>query len=40
MVFGQTFRSLAMVHAAQSFSHIVKRVKLEDHTLVTTGVYR
>jgi len=39
MVVGQSFRSLAMVHAAQSFSHIVKRVKLEDHTLITHGVY-
>lgn len=40
MVGGQAFRSLAMVHAARSFSHIVKTVKLADHTLVTTGVYR
>lgn len=28
-----------MVHAGRSFSHLVKVVKLEDHTLVTAGVY-
>lgn len=28
-----------MVHAGNSFSHLVKKVKLQDHTLVTTGVY-
>jgi protein-S-isoprenylcysteine O-methyltransferase len=39
MAVGQAFRALAMVHAAQSFSHIVKRVKLDDHTLITDGVY-
>ncbi|CAD6566429.1 MAG: hypothetical protein TREMPRED_002580 [Tremellales sp. Tagirdzhanova-0007] len=39
LVVGQTFRSLAMIHASTSFSHIVKSVKHDDHTLVTTGVY-
>ncbi|ORY27468.1 protein-S-isoprenylcysteine O-methyltransferase [Naematelia encephala] len=39
LIGGQAFRSLAMIHAAQSFSHIVKAVKLEDHELVTHGVY-
>ena len=38
LVAGQAFRALAMVHA-NSFSHIVKAVKHDDHTLVTTGVY-
>ncbi|KAL7419726.1 farnesyl cysteine-carboxyl methyltransferase [Cryptotrichosporon argae] len=35
----QAFRSLAMIHASASFSHIVKAVKLDDHVLVTHGVY-
>ncbi|KAL1410358.1 farnesyl cysteine-carboxyl methyltransferase [Vanrija albida] len=39
LLLAQSFRSLAMVHAADSFSHIVKAVKLDDHTLVTSGVY-
>lgn len=39
LIIGQTFRSLAMIHAARSFSHIVKAVKHDDHVLVTSGVY-
>lgn len=39
MLIGQLFRSLAMVQAGHSFSHVVKRVKLDDHKLITTGVY-
>lgn len=39
MLVGQVFRSLAMVQAGHSFSHVVKRVKLDDHKLITTGVY-
>lgn len=39
MLVGQTLRSLAMAHAAESFSHIVATTKREDHQLVTTGVY-
>ena len=37
---GQTIRSLAMIHASSSFSHIVKSIKHEDHVLVTDGIYR
>lgn len=39
---GQALRSLAMVHAADSFSHVVSRTKekQEGHVLVTWGVYR
>ncbi|KLT41134.1 protein-S-isoprenylcysteine O-methyltransferase [Cutaneotrichosporon oleaginosum] len=39
MLLGQTFRALAMVQAGHSFSHVVKRVKLNDHVLITHGVY-
>ncbi|CEH15332.1 protein-s-isoprenylcysteine o-methyltransferase [Ceraceosorus bombacis] len=40
VVAGQIARSLAMVHAAGSFSHEVARgTKREDHTLVTNGIY-
>lgn len=39
ILFGQTLRSLAMVHAAENFSHIVATSKRDDHKLVTTGVY-
>jgi protein-S-isoprenylcysteine O-methyltransferase len=35
----QALRSFGMIHAAQSFSHIVKAVKHDDHTLITHGVY-
>ncbi|WVQ83607.1 hypothetical protein IAT38_005748 [Cryptococcus sp. DSM 104549] len=35
----QAIRSLAMIQAAQSFSHIVKYKKHDDHTLVTHGLY-
>lgn len=40
LVAGQACRSLAMIHASQSFSHVVKAVKHDDHVLVTNGVYR
>jgi hypothetical protein len=37
----QALRTLAMVHAASSFSHEVSRgAKADDHTLVTRGVYQ
>ncbi|KAI5451907.1 farnesyl cysteine-carboxyl methyltransferase [Naganishia albida] len=38
----QALRSLAMIHAADSFSHVVSRTrdKQEGHVLVTWGVYR
>ncbi|KAE8212920.1 hypothetical protein CF327_g3503 [Tilletia walkeri] len=39
MLVGQAARSLAMVHAGNSFSHQVAAYKREDHILVTTGVY-
>ncbi|WWC87816.1 uncharacterized protein L201_002708 [Kwoniella dendrophila CBS 6074] len=39
MVAAQGVRSLAMIQAAQSFSHIVKSKKHDDHTLVTHGLY-
>ncbi|PWZ00691.1 ICMT-domain-containing protein, partial [Testicularia cyperi] len=39
VVFGQVFRSGAMIHASKNFSHIVADKKRQDHELVTTGVY-
>ncbi|WWC68697.1 uncharacterized protein I206_102631 [Kwoniella pini CBS 10737] len=39
MVGAQIIRSLAMIQAAQSFSHVVKSKKHDDHTLVTHGLY-
>ncbi|WVN90825.1 uncharacterized protein L203_106068 [Cryptococcus depauperatus CBS 7841] len=39
MIGAQVIRSLAMIQAAQSFSHIVKNKKYDDHVLVTHGVY-
>ncbi|BEI82085.1 hypothetical protein CcaverHIS002_0212450 [Cutaneotrichosporon cavernicola] len=38
MLLGEVLRALAMVQAGHSFSHIVKRVKLNDHVLITHGV--
>ncbi|SMN19632.1 similar to Saccharomyces cerevisiae YDR410C STE14 Farnesyl cysteine-carboxyl methyltransferase [Maudiozyma saulgeensis] len=38
-IIGQHIRTTAMKTAAQSFSHILKRKKERDHTLVTTGLY-
>ncbi|KAK6543803.1 hypothetical protein TWF694_000534 [Orbilia ellipsospora] len=40
VIFGQTIRSLAMIHAAASFNHHVASRKEVDHKLVTSGVYR
>jgi len=39
VVFGQTLRSIAMIHAASNFSHSVALYKMEGHVLVTRGVY-
>lgn len=39
VVVGQLARSLAMYTAGNSFSHIIKVEKENDHTLVTHGVY-
>lgn len=40
IVLGQSFRTLAMATAKQSFNHYVQRTKLPAHTLVTHGVYK
>lgn len=41
LVGAQALRTLAMVHASNSFSHVVSRNrKAEDHVLVTSGVYQ
>lgn len=37
---GQIIRTVAMYTAAQSFSHILKTKKQEDHVLVKNGIYR
>ncbi|RSH94600.1 hypothetical protein EHS25_004404 [Saitozyma podzolica] len=39
LIGGQALRSLAMIHASTSFSHVVKAVKHDDHVLITHGVY-
>ncbi|WVQ74539.1 hypothetical protein IAR50_004140 [Cryptococcus sp. DSM 104548] len=39
MIGSQAIRSGAMIQAGQSFSHIVKSKKHDDHTLVTHGLY-
>lgn len=38
-LFGQTFRSLAMIHASTNFSHTVATYKLVTHRLVDDGIY-
>ncbi|MBW0545233.1 hypothetical protein O181_084948 [Austropuccinia psidii MF-1] len=42
LIFSQTIRTLAMITAAQSFNHRVSDhlQKLDDHVLVTNGIYR
>lgn len=39
VVFGQIMRSMAMITAGESFSHIISQKKKEGHVLVTEGVY-
>lgn len=39
MVAGQTLRTFAMKTAGESFSHIIAVRKLDQHKLVTSGVY-
>src|ERR1700721_2736574 len=39
VVMGQSFRSLAMIHASSNFSHQIAFQKEPTHTLVTSGVY-
>ncbi|KAH9938214.1 ICMT-domain-containing protein [Fomitopsis serialis] len=40
VVVGQILRSSAMIHAAQSFSHVIAMRKINTHVLVTDGIYR
>lgn len=40
VIFGQTLRSMAMIHASTNFSHSVAFRKSSTHQLVTDGVYR
>ncbi|KAK9469922.1 Isoprenylcysteine carboxyl methyltransferase family-domain-containing protein [Lipomyces arxii] len=39
VVIGQVLRSMAMIHAASNFSHMIAHTKTESHKLVTSGVY-
>ncbi|KAJ7068379.1 Isoprenylcysteine carboxyl methyltransferase family-domain-containing protein [Mycena amicta] len=39
VVFGQTLRSTAMIHASTNFSHAVAFKKRDSHVLVTDGIY-
>jgi protein-S-isoprenylcysteine O-methyltransferase len=39
VVLGQTVRSMAMIHAGQSFNHQVQYQRRAGHVLVTDGVY-
>lgn len=39
VVVGQGVRSVAMIQAGRSFNHIVQKRKMEEHTLVTYGIY-
>ncbi|KAL2188888.1 ICMT-domain-containing protein [Thermothelomyces heterothallicus CBS 203.75] len=39
VVLGQAVRSVAMIHAGQSFNHVVQYRRRSGHVLVTTGVY-
>lgn len=39
VLMGQSFRSLAMIHASSNFSHQIALHKDPSHTLVTSGVY-
>ncbi|GBE79677.1 protein-s-isoprenylcysteine O-methyltransferase [Sparassis latifolia] len=39
VIFGQILRSAAMIQAGNSFSHVVAYRKLDDHVLVTGGIY-
>ncbi|KAL9032011.1 MAG: hypothetical protein Q9196_000024 [Gyalolechia fulgens] len=40
LVLGQAIRTLAMVHAATNFNHLIQFRKKEGHVLVTDGIYR
>ncbi|KAL2156003.1 hypothetical protein VTH82DRAFT_747 [Thermothelomyces myriococcoides] len=39
VVLGQAVRSAAMIHAGESFNHVVQYRRRSGHVLVTTGVY-
>lgn len=39
LILGQGIRSMAMAHAAQSFSHSLAYIKKDTHVLVTDGIY-
>lgn len=39
LIMGQIIRSLAMFTAGRSFSHIIQTEKIDDHILVTNGIY-
>ncbi|KAJ3763642.1 Isoprenylcysteine carboxyl methyltransferase family-domain-containing protein [Lentinula raphanica] len=39
VLLGQFMRSAAMVHASTNFSHVLAFQKLENHRLVTDGIY-
>lgn len=39
VILGQTIRSLAMIQAAENFSHALAYSKKPQHVLVTTGLY-
>ncbi|QRV87972.1 isoprenylcysteine carboxyl methyltransferase [Ceratobasidium sp. AG-Ba] len=38
-LFGQSIRSMAMIHASNNFSHSIATYKIATHRLVTDGVY-
>ncbi|KAL8944644.1 MAG: hypothetical protein Q9216_000341 [Gyalolechia sp. 2 TL-2023] len=40
LLVGQGIRTLAMVHAATNFNHLIQFRKKEGHVLVTDGIYR
>ncbi|GME71637.1 unnamed protein product [Ambrosiozyma monospora] len=40
ILFGQVLRSMAMVTAGESFSHVIANDKKQNHVLVTDGIYR
>lgn len=40
LVLGQLIRSAAMIHAGQSFSHLIATKREKEHVLVTDGIYR
>jgi protein-S-isoprenylcysteine O-methyltransferase len=39
VMFGETFRKMAMYTAGTNFNHYVQETKQQDHELVTSGIY-